>query len=99
MWLNQNDMLHQKEIINSISGESLLDIEVEREYDTGCADLPVVVHKWFHQTREQLLAQSIEYKKEWLVIVKMVKETLQIVEYSIFMDPHTLKRWIGLESW
>ena len=79
MWLNQNDVLHQKEI-----REILLDVEVERAYDAGYADLPVVVHKWFHQTREQLLAQYIEYKKGWLVIVKTVKETLQIAEYSIF---------------
>jgi hypothetical protein len=35
MWIGRNDVLHKKEIINALSGQCLLDIEVEREYDDG----------------------------------------------------------------
>jgi hypothetical protein len=38
MWLGQNTVLHQKNIINQMSGEALLDIEVKREYDQGYAN-------------------------------------------------------------
>jgi hypothetical protein len=96
MWLGRNEVLHQKMVINSISGEMLLDIEVEREYDAGYNLLPQVVHRWFQQPKAQLLEQSIEYKKGWLLIVKTMKESLQISEYNIFSSSRALRRWIGL---
>jgi hypothetical protein len=98
MWLGCNDVLHTKEIINTISGQCLLDIEIEREYDAGYEDLPAVVHKWFLQTKEQLMARSIEYKKGWLLIVKTMKESMQIAEYSLFSSSVALRRWIGLQE-
>jgi hypothetical protein len=98
MWLGRNDVLHRKDIINSISGQCLLDIKLEREYDAGYEDLPRVVHKWFQQSKEQLMARSIEYKKGWLLIVKTVKEARQIADYSIFTSSVALRRWIGLRD-
>jgi hypothetical protein len=98
MWLGRNDVLHRKDIINNISGQCLLDIEIEREYEAGYEELPTVVHKWFQQSKEQLLVRSIEYKKGWLLIVKMVKEARQIADYSIFTSSAALRRWIGLRD-
>jgi hypothetical protein len=60
LWINRNEILHQKEVINSISGEALLDIEIEKEYDQGYQNLPAVVHKWFKLSKDQLLRQSTE---------------------------------------
>lgn len=96
MWLGRSDVLHRKDIIKNISGQCLLDIEIEREYEAGYEELPTVVHKWFQQSKEQLLARSIEYKKGWLLIVKTVKEARQIADYSIFTSSTALRRWIGL---
>lgn len=93
LWLGRNEVLHQKDTINSISGETLLDIEIEREYDAGCENLPTVIHPSYRHTKQQLLAQSTEYKKGWLL---MVKESLEIAEYSIFTSSHALRRWIGM---
>jgi hypothetical protein len=98
MWLGRNNVLHQKNIINKMSGESLLDIEIEREYDQGCATLPVVAHKWFHQTKEELMNKSLDYKKGWLLIIRTIKETLEIAEYSIFTSSRALRKWIGLSD-
>jgi hypothetical protein len=39
MWLGRNEVLHQKDIINSLSGEALLYIEIERLYDEGWEDM------------------------------------------------------------
>jgi hypothetical protein len=47
MWLGRNEVLHQKDIINSLSGAALLDIEIERLYEEGYADLPQTAKKWF----------------------------------------------------
>jgi hypothetical protein len=64
MWVGRNDILHQKEIINSIAGETLLDIEIEREYDAGYATLTSTAHKWFRQSKDQLLQSSVHQKKD-----------------------------------
>lgn len=98
LWLGRNEVLHKKDIINNLSGQCLLDIEVEREFEAGCEDLPEVTQKWFRQSKEELLARSTEYKKGWLLIVKTTKESLQIAEYSIFTSSMALRRWIGLQD-
>jgi hypothetical protein len=72
-----NNVLHKKEIINTISGEALLDIEIEREYNCGAGNLPQSVHKWFQTPLASLLAQSIEQKKGWLLIIRTVKESIE----------------------
>jgi hypothetical protein len=84
LWVNHNEILHQKGVIHSISGAALLDIEIEREYDLGCQNLPATLHRWYNMPKDQLLRQSIEYKKGWLLLIKTVKESMQIEEYSIF---------------
>jgi hypothetical protein len=33
LWLGRNEVLHRKEVINSLSGALLLDLEVEKEYN------------------------------------------------------------------
>jgi hypothetical protein len=96
MWAGRNEILHQKEIINSISGEALLDIEIEREYDLGCENLPQSVRKWYRPTKAQILSESITYKKGWLLIIRTVKESLAIADYSIFTSSRALRRWVGL---
>jgi hypothetical protein len=50
LWLGRNEVLHRKEVINSLSGELLLDIEVEKEYNAGYKLLPRSIHKWFFYT-------------------------------------------------
>eukprot|EP00557_Chaetoceros_sp_GSL56_P013372 CAMPEP_0176481264 /NCGR_PEP_ID=MMETSP0200_2-20121128/2725_1 /TAXON_ID=947934 /ORGANISM="Chaetoceros sp., Strain GSL56" /LENGTH=500 /DNA_ID=CAMNT_0017877453 /DNA_START=2342 /DNA_END=3841 /DNA_ORIENTATION=- len=92
-WLGRNEVLHQKEIINSLSGGAPLDIEIEREYDAGYEDLPPIVHKWFHMSKIQLLDKSIEYKKGWFLIVRTIKESLNVAEYSIFSSSRALRKW------
>lgn len=97
MWVGRNEVLHRKEIINDISGAILLDLEVEKEYDLGYEGLPQVYHRWWTQTtKERLLDSSIEHKKGWLLIIKTLKESLQIAEYSIFSSSRPLRKWIGL---
>jgi exonuclease III len=98
MWTGRNTVLHQKDIINSLSGDTLLDIEVEKEYDLGYAELPPSAKKWFRQSKEQLLASTTDYKKGWLLIIRTMKESLQIAEYSIFSSSKTLRNWIGLTN-
>ena len=96
MWLGRNEVLHQKENIHALSGAVLLDIEVEREYDAGPMDLPQSVHKWFRMSKQQLMEQSVDYKKGWLLIVRTVRESLNIAEYSIFSSSKSLRKWVGL---
>jgi hypothetical protein len=96
LWLERNEVLHQKDTINSISGALLLDIEVEREYDAGYHDLPQSIHKWFRMSKSHLMEQSVEYKKGWLLLVRTVRESLQIAEYSIFSSSKALRKWVGL---
>jgi Endonuclease/Exonuclease/phosphatase family./Reverse transcriptase (RNA-dependent DNA polymerase). len=98
MWLGRNEVLHQKSIINQISGSTLLDVEVEREFDKGCTDLPISIHKWFNQSKEELLDKSVEYKKGWLLVIKSVKESMQIADYSIFSSSKALRKWMGLHN-
>lgn len=81
LWLGRNDVLHKKEIIHQLSGQCLLDIEI---FDIGYEGLPVV-HKWFQQSKEELLAKSIEYKKGWLLLVKMVKESMNILQSTVYL--------------
>jgi hypothetical protein len=98
LWLGRNEVLHEKNTINALSGEMLLDIEIEKEYSAGYNHLPTTVHKWFRPPLEHTLAQSVEYKKGWLLIVRTVKEALNIAEYSIFESSRALRKWIGLQS-
>ena len=98
LWLNRNEVLHKREEIDALSGSALLDIEIEREYDIGCQDLPASVHKWFYMSKDQLLSQSVDYKKGWLLLIKTVKESMQISDYSIFTSSRALRRWVGLQN-
>jgi predicted GH43/DUF377 family glycosyl hydrolase len=91
-------VLHQREMIHSLSGATLLDIEVEREFEAGYRDLPQSVHKWFQTSKTELLAKTVEYKKGWLLIVRTVQESLNIVEYSIFSRSRALRKWVGLHK-
>ena len=96
LWIGRNEVLHQTSIINSLSGVVLLDIEIEKEYDAGYDDLPRTVHKWYSIPKDQLMEKSTEYKKRWLLIVRTVKEALNIAEYSLFTSSRALRKWIGL---
>jgi hypothetical protein len=96
LWLGRNEVLHSKDIINSLSGGTLLDLEIEKEYRLGCDGLPRSVHRWFQKPLDQLLEQTVDYKRGWLLIIRTVKESLQIAEYSIFTSSRALRRWIGL---
>jgi hypothetical protein len=98
LWASRNEVIHQKELIHSLSGSALLDIEVEREYEAGYEDLPQNIHKWFRMSKEQLLAQSTDYKKGWLLIVRTVRESLNIADYSIFASSRALRNWVGLNK-
>lgn len=98
LWLGRNEVLHRKATINSLSGEMLLDIEIEKEYMMGCAQLPRSVHKWFQPPLERILTQSVDYKKGWLLIVRSVKEALNIADYSIFESSKALRKWIGIQN-
>jgi len=98
LWLGRNEVLHKKKKISEISGEVLLDIEIEIEYDKGHEGIPLIYHKWWtKQTKEELLESSVVNKKGWLLIVKTLKESLQIAEYSIFTSSRALQKWIGLD--
>jgi hypothetical protein len=97
LWIHRNAILHKKGVIEEISGSALLDIEIEREYDLGCQDLPLAIHKWFNMPKDQLLCQTIEYKKGWLLLIKTVKESMQISDYSIFASSRALREWVGLQ--
>jgi hypothetical protein len=98
LWRGRNMVLHNKDRIHSLSGGALLDIEIEKEYALGCAELPRPIRRWFNQSLEQLMGQTIEYKKGWLLIVRTVKEAMHIAEYSIFSSSKTLRQWVGLEN-
>ena len=97
-WLVRNEVLHQKDIINSISGAALLDIEIEREYELGCEDLPQTAHRWFTMTKQQLLEKSTDYKRGWLLLVRTLQESLNIAHYSIFSSSKALRKWVGLNK-
>lgn len=98
MWYGRNAVKHNKQTINHSLGVHLLDIEIEREYDAGYQDLPATIHKWYQPSKEEILSKSVEYKKGWLVIVKSVKESMQVADYGIFASLHTLRKWVGLQS-
>jgi len=98
MWHGRNVVKHNKQAIHNTIGVQLLDLEIEKEYDKGCQDLPTTVHKWFYPSKEEILAKSVEYKKGWLVIVKSVKESRQVADYGIFSTSRTLRNWIGLRA-
>jgi hypothetical protein len=98
MWLGRCAALHQKSVINSTLSAQLLDMEIEAEYDAGCQNLPASIRKWFRPTKAQILSQSLQYKKGWLLIVKSVKESMEIADYSIFASSRSMRRWIGFKQ-
>jgi hypothetical protein len=98
MWLGRCSAAHKKAFINTTISTHLLDIEIEREYDAGYAELPEGIRKWFRPTKQFILEQSPQYKKGWLFIIKSVKESLQIAKYSIFTSSKALRRWIGFKD-
>lgn len=98
MWLGRCAALHRKHIINSMIGSHLLDLEIEKEYDAGFHNLPVGIHKWFRPSKEKNLEQTIHYKKGWLLIIKSVKESLDIADLGIFTSSKTLRKWIGFKN-
>jgi hypothetical protein len=98
MWLGRCAALHQKSVINSTVSAQLLDMEIEQEYEAGCKNLPESVRKWFRPTKEHILSQSLQYKKGWLLIVKSVKESMEIADYSIFASSCPLRRWIRFKQ-
>jgi hypothetical protein len=97
MWLGRCAALHQKSVINSTISAQLLDVEIEQEYDTGCQNLPEGIRKWFRPSKEHILSQSLQYKKGWLLIVKSVKESMEIADYSVFTSSRPMRRWIGFK--
>ena len=99
IWDFRNEKTHQKDNIETLQGVEHLDEAIDFEWKRGLHRLPALeFSQFFRIKRAKLIKKSTEWKKDWLLTVKLGR--------SIYNDESQLKNefdtnpalreWIGL---
>lgn len=97
LWLHRNDVLHNTEALNMLSGLTTLKLIIATEYNAGSSNLPGVYSTYFHLPLQQLLKKSPNYLKQWFLIIRSARESCAIsTRLDEFSSNGPLRTWVGL---
>ena len=97
MWIHRNNVLHETEAIDLISGKEHLIEAVFLEHLQGLDHLPTVYAPYFVITLDDLLKKPITRLKEWFLVIRSGRESNGTNQYTdIFTKDKSLRTWVGL---
>jgi len=99
MWKHRNDILHESDIINTLSGQDFLEISIQHELDRGRENLRSLFTPYFLIPLAVLLAKtSPKNQRKWFLLIKSARERKGTDIQDEFSTNNTLRKWIGLKT-
>ena len=99
LWIQRNDVLHNTDAINALSGIVPLKATITLEHALGPINLPGVYSSYFHIPLLSLLQKSPTYLKKWFLIIRSAREASSIVtNIDEFSTNSPLRAWVGLSA-
>jgi len=97
-WCHRNDILHETEATNNLSGLDMLKLSIEREHREGASELPNVYLSYFTIPLPLLILKPTQYLKRWFLVIRSGREACNIPEIiDEFSTDDSLRNWIGLK--
>ena len=99
IWEFQNKKTHEKDNIEELQGIQILEEVVQLEWNRGLSKLPALELSQFFQIKwEKLHKKSTEWKKDWLLNVKLGQSLYndENAQLNKFDTNPALREWIGL---
>ena len=96
-WEDRNQALHKTTLAQDMEGAISLDNSIKSEWKIGKDTLPKLVQNTFPRLLSNLLAQSLQKKKFWFVLVRKDRELKGNPISDEFTVPKSqLRKWVGL---
>ena len=96
-WEDRNHALHKTTLAQDMEGAISLDTSIKAELELGYETLPKFVKKTFPRLLSDLLAQPIQKKKFWFVLVRKHRELKGTAIQDAFTSANSqLRKWVGL---
>ena len=96
LWTHRNSVLHETQALASLSGLSSLRLAITAEFTLGLSSLHRVYSRYFRYTLATLLQQTSDQLKQWFLVIRAGRESLQDSTIDIFSTNAALRNWIGL---
>jgi len=96
LWTHRNSVLHETQALASLSGLSSLRLAITAEFTLGRSSLHRVYSRYFRYTLETLLQQTPDQLKQWFLVIRAGRESINNSMIDIFSTNAALRNWIGL---
>ena len=98
-WMHRNEVLHETEAIDQLSGIEILKEAITYEYNTGLDSLPYVYTPYFTEPLPVILLKSTTYLKRWFLIIRSGREdSCSYPRLDKFYTETCLRSWVGLKK-
>ena len=101
IWAFRNEKTHEKDNIDALEGIEALEEIITQEWERGLSKLPALEFTHlFRIKKKKLLKKSTEWKKDWLLTVKLGRQLYndELINKDVFDTNPALREWIGLHS-
>ena len=82
LWIHRNNILHQTQQFQVLSGLPILKTSMTREYNIGLSALPSLYSSYFHVPLSTILSRSPSHLIKWFLIIRSARESYQPVSYT-----------------
>ena len=97
IWTHRNNMLHETEAINYVSGMEHLQEAIFLEHLQGLDNLPYVYASYFLISLPTLFKKKATHLKQWFLVIRSGRESCDPDSFSdIFATNTCLRKWVGL---
>ena len=96
LWTHRNSVLHETQALASLSSLSSLRLPITAEFTLGRSSLHRVYSRYFRFTLETLLQQNPDQLKQWFLVIRAGRESMNNSMIDTFSTNAALRNWIGL---
>ena len=82
IWWHCNNILHQHDKVNILSGLALLCESIRVEHNSGLQSLPNIYNPYFNTPLPLLLSKSTLYLKRWFLVIRSARESFNLLDHS-----------------
>ena len=96
IWMHRNAALHESEAHHNNRGATHLPLVITSEHSRGLDSLHRVYAPYFRIPLVDLLNRQISYQKQWFLLIRTARETVDHTFTVAFIGNPSFRRWIGL---
>ena len=96
MWENRNNVLHQNQVIESLSGLDIVKQAIRAELQKGLSTLDPLYYSYFNFSSTDIAKMKSVDARNWLVLIRRAREAKGFCYYDKISQSQPLQKWIGL---